>query len=229
MGRTPYVGVIAAPTASHRRLAIDELEHLGIAHRADRPFSLLSGGERQLALIARALVQQSPVLVLDEPTAALDYGNEVRILQVVAELARAGRCVIMTTHQPAHALSYAGQVVLMRDGWSSRTATPTAFPPAKHSATSTRYPIHVVSVPVPGRPGHENASLWLSRTVRDGDDRTQVTVLEAAYRLIDFLFMNSSMPSGPSSRPMPERLMPPNGRSACDPPALFRYTIPASI
>ena len=50
-----------------------------------------------------------------------------------------------------------------------------------------------------------------------------------AYKLIDFLFMNSSMPSGPSSRPMPERLIPPNGRSACDPPALFRYTMPASI
>jgi iron complex transport system ATP-binding protein len=155
MGRTPYVGVIAAPTATDRRLAMDELEHLGIDHLADRPFSLLSGGERQLALIARALVQRSPVLVLDEPTAALDYGNEVRILQVIAELARAGRCVIMTTHQPAHALTYAGQVVLMRDGVVVADGHPDSVLTSQALSDLYRIPIHVVRVPVPGRPGHE--------------------------------------------------------------------------
>ena len=169
MGRTPHVGTIAAPTASDRSMAMDELERLGIDHLADRPFSLLSGGERQLALIARALVQQSPVLVLDEPTAALDYGNEVRTLQVVAELARAGRCVIMTTHQPAHALAYASQVVLMRDGLVVADGHPDSVLTSQTLSDLYDVPIHVVGVSVPGRPGHEQrVSIADSRASRSG-------------------------------------------------------------
>jgi iron complex transport system ATP-binding protein len=116
MGRTPYLAATTAPAAADRRLAMAQLERLGIGHLARRPFSLLSGGERQLTLLARALVRRAPVLVLDEPTAALDYGNEVRILAVITDLARAGRCVLMTTHQPAHALTHANRAVLMRGG-----------------------------------------------------------------------------------------------------------------
>jgi ABC-type cobalamin/Fe3+-siderophores transport system ATPase subunit len=116
MGRTPHVGATAAPSAADRRAALTQLDQLGVAHLAHRPFPLLSGGERQLILLARALVQQAPVLILDEPTSALDYGNEVRFLDLVADLVLGNRAVVMTTHQPAHALTHADRAVLMRDG-----------------------------------------------------------------------------------------------------------------
>jgi iron complex transport system ATP-binding protein len=116
MGRTPYIGVLAAPSAVERATALGHLEGLGIRHLAARPFAELSGGERQLVLIARALAQDAPILVLDEPTAALDYGNAAQLLRLVARLAGEGRTILMTTHQPDHALRLGGQVLLMRDG-----------------------------------------------------------------------------------------------------------------
>lgn len=115
-GRTPYLGAMSSPSAADRRAAAAVLDELGIGALAERPFSVLSGGERRLALMARAVVQDAPVLVLDEPTAALDFGNEARILRVVAELATSGRTVLMTTHQPSHALLCADQVVLLSGG-----------------------------------------------------------------------------------------------------------------
>ncbi|MEZ0366150.1 ABC transporter ATP-binding protein [Mycobacterium sp. pUA109] len=115
-GRTPYLRPMASPSAADRRAATAVLDRLGIGALADRPYSVLSGGERRLALMARAVVQDAPLLVLDEPTAALDFGNEARILQVVTELARAGRSVLMTTHQPWHALHCGERAVLMRGG-----------------------------------------------------------------------------------------------------------------
>lgn len=115
-GRTPHLRAMTAPSAADRRNAARVLDDLGIGALADRPFAVLSGGERRLALVARALVQDSPLLVLDEPTAALDLGNEARVLQVVTQLARLGRTVLMTTHQPWHALLCGDQAVLMRNG-----------------------------------------------------------------------------------------------------------------
>lgn len=115
-GRTPYLRAMTSPSATDRRAAAAVLDRLGIGALADRPYAVLSGGERRLALLARAMVQDAPVLILDEPTAALDFGNESRILQVVAELAAAGRTVLMTTHQPWHALHSGDQAVLIADG-----------------------------------------------------------------------------------------------------------------
>jgi ABC-type cobalamin/Fe3+-siderophores transport system ATPase subunit len=153
MGRTPHVGATATPSAADRRAALAQLDHLGIAHLAHRYFPLLSGGERQLTLLARALVQQAPVLILDEPTSALDYGNEVRFLDIVAELVQADRAVLMTTHQPAHALTHADRAVLMRNGTIVAAGTP------EHVLTSQRLSelygvrIHVAQVPLPEEDG----------------------------------------------------------------------------
>ncbi|MBV9162379.1 MAG: ABC transporter ATP-binding protein [Pseudonocardiales bacterium] len=116
MGRTPHMRITDRPSVGDRKAAQGMLDRLGIGHLARRSFAQLSGGERQLTMLARALVQEAPVLVLDEPTAALDYGNEVGILQVVSELVSDGRSVLMTTHQPNHALMWADRAVLMRDG-----------------------------------------------------------------------------------------------------------------
>jgi iron complex transport system ATP-binding protein len=115
-GRTARLGALAAPSKVDRRAALAVLDELGIEALADRPFSVLSGGERRLALMARAMVQDAPVLVLEEPMAALDFGNEARVLHVVTEWARSGRAVIMTTHQPWHALACGDQALLLRNG-----------------------------------------------------------------------------------------------------------------
>ena len=155
MGRTPHLGVTAAPSAADRRAALKQLEQLGIAHLAPRPFLQLSGGERQLTLLARALVQEASVLILDEPTAALDYGNEVRILQVVTELAQAGRSVLMTTHQPAHALTHADRAVLMRDGAVVADGSPGDVVTSERLSDLYGVRIHVGQVALPGGEGHE--------------------------------------------------------------------------
>jgi iron complex transport system ATP-binding protein len=150
MGRTPHLRVTATPSAGDRRAALATLAELGIDRLADRAFARLSGGERQLALIARALVQQAPVLVLDEPTAALDYGNEVHILTVIADLAADGRSVLMTTHQPDHALAYATRAVLMRDGAVTADGPPAEVVTSDRLTELYRVPIHVADVPLPG-------------------------------------------------------------------------------
>jgi iron complex transport system ATP-binding protein len=151
MGRTPYLAVGTTPSATDRRVAMGQLQQLGIEHLAGRAFSKLSGGERQLTLLARALVQEAPVLVFDEPTAALDYGNEVRILQVVAELGRAGRAVLMTTHQPAHALAHAGRAVLLRDGAVLANGKPRDVVTGPALSDLYETAIGVVPVVLPGR------------------------------------------------------------------------------
>jgi iron complex transport system ATP-binding protein len=115
-GRTPHLAVTASPSRADRRIAAEALERLGIGHLASRSFTSLSGGERQLALFARALVQEAELLVLDEPTAALDYGNEVRVLHLIRELGRLGRTIMMSTHQPDHPLRYGDRAVLLDEG-----------------------------------------------------------------------------------------------------------------
>lgn len=151
MGRTPYLGLVSTPTDADRRLALAELERLGAGHLAGRDFPSLSGGERQLVLMARALVQQAPVLILDEPTASLDYGHEVLVLKLAADLARAGRTVLMTTHQPAHALAHAHDAILMRDGFLVAQGPPAEVVTTESLTDLYKIPIHVGDLPIPGR------------------------------------------------------------------------------
>ncbi|CAO5149909.1 iron complex transport system ATP-binding protein [Frankia sp. AiPs1] len=157
MGRTPHLGLLEAPNATDRRGALEQLDRLGIAHLAERSFAALSGGERQLVLLARALVQQAGILILDEPTAALDYGNEVRTLLVVAELAREGHCIIMTTHQPSHALTYSNRAVLMRAGAVIADGHPDDVVTGERLSDLYGVPVHVTGVSLP--PGHGRAEI----------------------------------------------------------------------
>lgn len=116
MGRAPRLRAFEAPGRRDREAAQAALETLGAAALASRSYTEISGGERQLVLIARALAQETPYLVLDEPTSSLDYGNQHRMLGLISALARGGKGVILSTHQPDHALRIADQVVLIVSG-----------------------------------------------------------------------------------------------------------------
>ncbi|MGI6238611.1 MAG: ABC transporter ATP-binding protein [Christensenellales bacterium] len=116
MGTSPALAPLACPGAREARIAMDALCRLGIEDLAPRMFMQLSGGERQLALIARALAQGAQTLILDEPTAALDYGNQQRVLSLLRALARAGYAVVYSTHSPQHALTHADCVLALSGG-----------------------------------------------------------------------------------------------------------------
>jgi len=116
MGRTAHLGPFARPGARDREIARAAIDRMGIAALADRPVGGVSGGERQLALIARALATEARSIVMDEPTANLDFGNQARVLREVARLKDAGKSVLLCTHDPDHALEVADRVLLLRAG-----------------------------------------------------------------------------------------------------------------
>jgi iron complex transport system ATP-binding protein len=124
MGRSAHLGIFAAPGRRDREAAEAALERLGIGHLADRPYTEVSGGERQLALLARALVQEARIVIMDEPTASLDFGNQVRALATIAELAADGLGVLFSTHDPDHAFLCADRVALLHDGRLLRFGPP---------------------------------------------------------------------------------------------------------
>jgi iron complex transport system ATP-binding protein len=116
MGRAPHLGFFGFPGSRDRALADQALERVGMLHLGDRPYTRVSGGERQLVLLARILVQEPDVILLDEPTAHLDLRNQVLTLRMVRSLAADGMTMIMTTHDPNHALWFGGRAALMKDG-----------------------------------------------------------------------------------------------------------------
>jgi iron complex transport system ATP-binding protein len=116
MARTAHLSVIGSPGRGDRAIADDALNTLGISHLAGAHYTEISGGERQLVLIARALAQRSRFLVMDEPTSNLDFGNQVRVLRHIKELAACGLGLLTTTHVPDHAFLCASRVAVMKDG-----------------------------------------------------------------------------------------------------------------
>ncbi|MBA4214454.1 MAG: ABC transporter [Polaromonas sp.] len=116
MGRTAHQGLLARPSARDRAIAQAALQRVGMAHLADRSVHRISGGERQLVLIARALAQQPRAVLLDEPTASLDFGNQGLVMRAIRTLAGEGLAVLFTTHDPNQALRCADRAVLMREG-----------------------------------------------------------------------------------------------------------------
>ena len=118
MGRTAHGGLFSPPSKTVRDVARAMLERFGIATLAERPYTMISGGERQLALLARALAQEPDLVVLDEPTASLDFGNQGKVLREIRGLADSGHGVLFTTHDPNHARRAADRALLLRDGRS---------------------------------------------------------------------------------------------------------------
>ncbi len=116
MGRTAHGNLFSRPTAHDRAVAGAALERFGIDRLALRPYTEISGGERQLVLLARALAQEPQFIVLDEPTASLDFGNQGKVIAEIKALAGSGHGVLFTTHDPNHALRAADRAYLLRDG-----------------------------------------------------------------------------------------------------------------
>jgi iron complex transport system ATP-binding protein len=126
MGRMPHSSFFARYGARDEQIVWDALKKLGIGHLARRPYTEISGGERQLTLIARALAQGVRVFVMDEPTNGLDYGNQIRLLERVGRLADEGYSFVFTSHHPEHALAIADRVVMMQGGAIIRDGPPLA-------------------------------------------------------------------------------------------------------
>jgi len=116
MGRTAHGNLFSAPSAHDRAVTQAVLERFGIAKLSQRPYTEVSGGERQLVLLARALAQQPQFVVLDEPTASLDFGNQGKVMGEIRGLAASGHGVLFTTHDPNHALRAADRAYLLREG-----------------------------------------------------------------------------------------------------------------
>lgn len=136
-GRMPYVSVFSSPGADDVRFCQAVLDWFGIRHLERKPISTLSGGERQLVMIARALAQEPRVLLLDEPTTFLDLRNQVKVLDTIHERARAqDLTVLMTIHDPNQAFAYADHAVLLRKLAAHEGVDPSTVSQARH-ATNT--------------------------------------------------------------------------------------------
>lgn len=113
MGRTPYIGAFSTPSREDYRIADEALDRMRISHLRDKAYTEISGGERQQVTIARALTQQPKIILLDEPTSHLDYGNQYRVVQMIKELSQEGYALLMTTHNPDHAIILDGKVAIL--------------------------------------------------------------------------------------------------------------------
>lgn len=116
MGRSPHISLFSKPSREDERRALEILQELGILALADRPTNEISGGERQLVLIARALMQDARLLILDEPTSFLDYSNQLLVLEKTYELVKKGYACLYSTHNPDLALAYSTRVLAMDKG-----------------------------------------------------------------------------------------------------------------
>lgn len=115
MGRAPYLNLTDSPRSEDVEIAMDALKTLGIEDLKDKEYTNLSGGERQLVFLARVLCQKPDMLILDEPTSHLDFGNQIKLLEIIDNLAKSGLSIIMSSHFPDHAFLSSTKVAIMKD------------------------------------------------------------------------------------------------------------------
>lgn len=124
MGRAPYLSWLGSPNRKDHAIVEDALEQVGLYELRNRPYTEVSGGERQLVLIARGLAQKCQILLMDEPTAHLDLSNQHRVLEIINQLSRQGLSFIISSHAPNDALAYADNVLLLNGGWVTEYGPP---------------------------------------------------------------------------------------------------------
>ncbi len=116
MGRTPHLGPLQMPGPKDFAAAGEAIERVGLSALSSRPVSTLSAGQRQLVLVARAVAQHAPLLLMDEPSAHLDMANRRRLSTIVKALAASGTTILLTTHEPDFAVAAATHLALMHEG-----------------------------------------------------------------------------------------------------------------
>jgi iron complex transport system ATP-binding protein len=116
MGTTTKLGQFATPGKKERAIAEAALEMMNIGYLKNRNFCSISGGEQQLVLIARAIAQGTRIIIMDEPCSNLDYGNQIKVMKAVKNLAKRGYLVIQSTHNPEHVFLFADEVLVILDG-----------------------------------------------------------------------------------------------------------------
>ncbi|NUS72327.1 MAG: ABC transporter ATP-binding protein [Corynebacteriales bacterium] len=152
LGRTPHLGYLGQESAADRRIAAEVAARLDLSTLLRRPVGSLSGGERQRAILARALTQQAGVLLLDEPTTALDLGHQQQVLELVDELRQErGLTVVSTLHDLTLAGQYAHQLALLVDGRIVTVGDPAEVLTAQTIAEHYAATVHV-STGQDGRP-----------------------------------------------------------------------------
>ena len=125
MGRAPRVGLLSSPKKKDYDKAKEAMDTVGITPLAQRPYTKISGGERQLTLLARALAQEAPIMVLDEPTSHLDFRNQIRVLSTIRAIAREKNLTILVTlHDPNIAALFSDHAVVLKDGAVFRSGSP---------------------------------------------------------------------------------------------------------
>ncbi len=158
MGRVAQLKPGAAPAQKDKKIVMEAMERLQIGHLAEKSFQEMSGGERQMVLVARALAQQARLLIMDEPASNLDYSNQIRMLRVVRSLAQEGYAVLMTSHIPDHAFWIGGRAALMRDGCIWRDGPPDLVVTGENLTELYQTPVSVVDVPA-GENAYAKASI----------------------------------------------------------------------
>lgn len=116
LGRTPHIGMFNRLTDEDYQVIEKVSILLGVDSIFEASFNKLSGGQKQMVAIARSLVQDAPIIILDEPMSALDIGKQVELLKVLQNLAESGKTVILTTHNPNHALTVDSDACFMKQG-----------------------------------------------------------------------------------------------------------------
>ncbi len=116
MGRAPYLNISSTPKEEDEKIALNALKTLSIDHLKDKEYTNLSGGERQLVFLARVIAQKPDILILDEPTSHLDFGNQIKLLEIIENLSKTGLSIIMSSHFPDHGFLSSTKVAIMKDG-----------------------------------------------------------------------------------------------------------------
>ncbi|MCC5424763.1 ABC transporter ATP-binding protein [Clostridium botulinum] len=117
MGRAVYIKEFSSPSRIDKQVAENSLNLLGILHLKNKIYTEISGGERQLVLIARAITQEASIIIMDEPTSNLDYGNQIKVLNLIKSLCdNNSKTILISCHNPNHALLYGSKVIIMKKG-----------------------------------------------------------------------------------------------------------------
>jgi iron complex transport system ATP-binding protein len=150
LGRAPHLGLLEQPGRADRQAAREALDTVGLTALMDRPVPSLSGGERQLATVARALAQKPRIFLMDEPASHLDLSNKRRVLGAICALANGGVTIVLTTHDPNAAAVVADTVVLVREGQIIATGPAETVLNSENLSATYGLPVEVVRVR--GRP-----------------------------------------------------------------------------